>query len=183
MQGQALGSSIAAGFGLIYVIVNTDSMPPAVQWTLRTLAAAAAAAAVLLAVVRHRAKLRSEPSQSEGSVFGRRYWWVVIVEVIALFVGVRLLAGPFDMPQAGVAWVSMVVGLNFFPLATIFAQRFFHILGVAISLCGSAGLALALADAAPVAIDLVSGVIPGGILLAFGWWGAGRRTPHHAIGR
>lgn len=173
MQGQALGSSIAAGFGFIYVIVNTDSMPPGVEWTLRALALVTAAA-VLLAVIRRRARQGSEPHRPKGPAFGRRYWWVVIVEVVTLFAGVRILAGPLDMPQAGVAWVSMVVGLHFFPLATIFAQRFFHILGVAISLCGSAGLALALADAAPMAIDLISGVIPGGILLAFGWWGARR---------
>ena len=35
-------------------------------------------------------------------------------EAVALFLGVRILNGPLGLPRAGVAWVSLVVGVHFF---------------------------------------------------------------------
>lgn len=175
MPGQAVGSMIAAGFGLVYVVVNSGTLPAAVQWPLRSLAVAAAVA-VLLAVLRRQTPNRGPgPDRSNRAVFGRAYWCVVIVEAVALFGGVRILAGPLETPQAGVAWVSLVVGVHFFALAVIFAQPFFHVLGAAISLCGVTGLLLALAGVAQPAVELAGGVVPGVILLAFAGWGATRR--------
>jgi hypothetical protein len=53
--------------------------------------------------------------------------------------GLAVLNGPLDAPQAGVAWVSLVVGVHFFALAVAFAEPFFHRLGGAITVCGLAG--------------------------------------------
>lgn len=41
------------------------------------------------------------------------------------------------------AWTSVVVGVHFFALATVSGQRFLHVLGATITVCGAAGLALA----------------------------------------
>jgi hypothetical protein len=54
---------------------------------------------------------------------------VVAAEVIAIVVGVRLLAGPLDVPDAGVAWVALVVGLHFVALAVVWAQPIFSWVG------------------------------------------------------
>lgn len=180
MSGQRIGSTIAAVFGLVYVVVNTAALPAGWAWTLRGLAVAAFAA-VLIAVVR-AGRFAGTTAEDSGvssmptrSAFGWQYWCVVAVEVVALFVGTRVLSGPLHAPQAGVAWVSLVVGTHFFALAVIFAQPFFHWLGAAITACGAVGVVLALTGAGTGIIGLVAGVLPGALLLAFGWWGALRK--------
>ena len=90
-------------------------------------------------------------------MFGRGYWFVVAAEFIALYLGVRVLGGPLDAPEAGVAWVSLVVGVHFLALAAVFGERYFHWLGGMIS--------------------LIAGVLPGAVLLGFGWWGVHRTEP------
>ena len=179
MQGQRIGSTIAAVFGLLFVLLNTGALPPAAAWTLRVLAAVAFVA-ILIAVLRagggSRAAGGAEPSGG-GSPFGRAYWLIVLVEVLALFGGLRLLSGPLDHPDGGVAWVSFVVGVHFFALAVAFHAPFFHWLGAAVTVCGVVGLVLVFADAQQAWIDVIGGVIPGALLLAFGWWGATSRHP------
>lgn len=171
---------IAAVFGLVYVFVNTAALPVGWAGTLRGLAVAMFAA-VLIAVVRtsRLATAAADGSraseQPTRSAFGWAYWCVVAVEVVALFIGTRVLSGPWHAPQAGVAWVSLVVGTHFFALAVIFAQPFFRWLGAAITAGGAAGVVLALAGAGTGTIGLVAGVLPGALLLAFGWWGALRK--------
>lgn len=174
MVGQRIGSMVAATFGLVYVLVNTGSLPTGASVVLRVLAAVAFVG-VLVPVV--RAGRPAPGAAGPGPrAFGRGYWVVVGVEVVALFAGTRVLSGPLDAPQAGVAWVSTVVGVHFFALAVVLRQRFFHWLGAVVTACGVAGLVLALADAGEAAIDVVGGVLPGAVLLAFGWWGARRRA-------
>jgi hypothetical protein len=163
---------IAATFGLIYVLVNAGPLHGAWAVTLRVLAVVAFAA-VLVAVL--RAPRYHGPAGAR--VFGWGYWLVVAAEVVALFAGVRLLDGPLDLPKAGVAWVSVVVGVHFFALAVVFGARFFHLLGGMITACGVTGLGLAAAGAGTAAIALAAGVIPGAVLLGFGWWGARRADP------
>lgn len=172
MPGQKIGSMIAATFGLIYVLVNTGSLPSTWAVALRVLAVIAFAA-VLVAVL--RAPRHHGPAGAR--VFGRGYWLVVAAEVAALFLGVRILEGPLGLPSAGVAWVSLVVGVHFFALAVVFGARFFHLLGGMITACGALGLVLAATGAGTAAIALASGVVPGAILLGFGWWGARRTVP------
>jgi hypothetical protein len=174
VQGQRIGSMIAAVFGLLFVLLNTGALPPAAAWTLRAVAAAAFVA-VLIAVLRVGAPGRVSvggASAAGRSPFGRAYWVVVAAEVVALFAGVRLLTGPLGHPDGGVAWVSFVVGVHFFALAAVFQAPFFNWLGVAVTACGVVGLILVFAGAAQAWIDVIGGVVPGALLLAFGWWGA-----------
>ena len=99
---------------------------------------------------------------------------MVAAEVVALFLGVRILNGPLGLPRAGVAWVSLVVGVHFFALAVVLGRRFFYWLGGVITACGVVGLVLAVTGAGAAAIALASGVLPGAVLLGFAWWGAHR---------
>jgi hypothetical protein len=177
MRGQLLGSMIAAVFGLVYVGVNTGSLPSAVAVALR-IAAVLAFVAVLAAVYRAGRTPDVGPSDP-GRVFGTAYWLVVAAEVVALLVGVRVLTGPLDVAYAGVAWVSFVVGVHFFALAVVFGESFFHRLGAAITGCGVVGLVLAVAGAGEQRVDVVAGVVPGALLLVSGWWGA-RTAPRRA---
>lgn len=175
MPGQRIGSLIAGAFGLIYVLVNAGPLTAPWTLTLRVLAAVAFVA-VLVAIFRAPVPSRGRGGQ-ERRVFGRAYWFVVAAEFIALYLGVRVLNGPLDAPEAGVAWVSLVVGVHFFALAVVFGQRFFHWLGGVITACGVIGLGLAATSAAEPTIALVAGVLPGVVLLGFGWWGAHRTQP------
>ncbi|MET0964916.1 MAG: hypothetical protein ABWZ02_00880 [Nakamurella sp.] len=177
MPGQRVGSSIAAVFGLIFVLVNTGTLPPAVAWTLRVLAFLAFAAIVLAVLRRGRAQSAGAGpggSAAAGPVspFGRSYWLITAAEAVALFGGVRLLTGPLGHPGGGVAWVSFIVGVHFFALAAVFRAPYFNWLGAAVTLCGAVGLVLVFTDGAQVWVDLFGGVIPGALLLAFGLWGA-----------
>lgn len=179
MPGQRIGSVIAGAFGLVYVLVNAGPLPAAWTLTLRVLAAAAFVA-VLVSVVRSGLSGPHRDDHRGGQqrlVFGRAYWLVVAAEAVALFLGARLLSGPLHAPDAGVAWVSVVVGVHFFALAAVFGEHFFHWLGAVITACGVLGLVLAATGAAEPTIALVGGVVPGAVLLGFGRWGAGRIEP------
>jgi len=173
LRGDEAGSLIAVFFGLIYVQVNTRALPAAAEWSLRVLASVALLA-VVAAIYRRRDQRRGEPTDGRG--FGRAYWLVVLAEAVALFVGLQVLAGPLDRPQAGVTWVSLVVGVHFFALAVVFEEPFFHLLGAAITTCGAVGLVLVIADVGEAVVDTVSGVVPGLLLLGFAWWGVQRNS-------
>lgn len=126
-----------------------------------------ASVAVLIAVYRGRG--HGVPRRSGG--LGRGYWLVVADEVAALAAGLALLNGPFDPPQAGVAWVSFVIGIHFVALARVTHEPVCHWLGGAITACGVAGLALVVAGATQALVAVISGILPGALLLASGCWG------------
>ncbi|HEU4674672.1 MAG TPA: hypothetical protein VFS29_01700 [Motilibacteraceae bacterium] len=183
MRGNLLGSSIAAVFGLVYVAVNTGPLPAPVAWPLRALALLAFLA-VAVAVARRRGRDDASGASAGGVLgLGRAYWTVVLVEALALFGGVRVLSGPLGRPEAGVAWVSLVVGVHFFALAVVFGQPSFHLLGAAVTACGAVGMVLALSGAPVGLVDLVAGVLPGALLLAAAWWGAHREPGAGVEGR
>jgi hypothetical protein len=166
-----VGSLIGAVFGLIYVLVNSSSLPPEAAIPLRVIGVIAFLV-VLVSVA--RADERAGPADARG--FGPGFWPVVAGEVVALAVGLRLINGPLDVPDAAVAWVSFVVGAHFVVLAVVFGERLYAWLGVAIGTCGVAGLGMAALGTGAGSIAVVSGVIPGAVLLAAGWWGT-RPTP------
>lgn len=180
IRGQRAGSLIGAVFGLIYLEVNAGPLPALAALLLR-IGGLAAFAAVLLALVRGRPRTAREqpasdsPPSGPNALFGRSYWLVVAAEAAALVAGLALLGGPLHTPGAGVAWVSFVVGMHFLPLAAIFGVRLFAWLGVAIAACGAAGLALAATAAPDAPIAVVSGIVPGALLLASAWYGTRTR--------
>ncbi|MDM7855053.1 hypothetical protein [Cellulomonas alba] len=174
-RGQWIGSWIGAAFGLVYVEVNAAPLSAGPRVAVRV-AGIAAFAAVAWLLVRRRPRDTGDDGPGRP-VFGRAYWLIVLAEVVALFVGVRVVAGPLGMPDAGVAWVSLVVGAHFLPLAALFRVRPFWWLGLGIAACGVAGLALAVGDASAAAIAVVGGLVPGVLLLASGWLGGWTLPP------
>jgi hypothetical protein len=161
-----LGSVVGAVFGLIYLLVNSTRLPSDAAIPLRGIGVVAF---VVVLVRVGRAGARAEPTGSPG--FGPGYWPVVAGEVVALAVGLSVINGPLDVPEAAVAWVSFVVGAHFAVLAVVFRERLFLWLGIAIGACGLAGLVMAALSTAAAPIAVVGGVMPGLVLLASGWWG------------
>lgn len=175
-----MGAAIGAVFGLVYVLVNAGELPSAASLTIRLLGAAAFAGLVGTLMVRRDIGLGAGARDPRSAGFSRGYWLVVGVEVVALFGGLRLINGPFDIAEASVGWVSLVVGLHFVALAVVWRNPFVRWLGVAIAVCGAAGLVLALAGASVAVIAVISGIVPGFLLLGTGWWyalGRGGRPP------
>lgn len=195
VRGRFVGSLIAVAFGLVYVAVNSWPLPSAAAWFIRAAAiamAAATAALIVVGAVRGRTAAPGAeaeavraaetgaahgPGAGSGPGFPRGYWLIVAVEAVALFGGLAVINGVFDAPRAGVAWVSVVVGAHFFPLARVFRLAFFHLLGGIIAACGLIGLVLAGPDASGGSTAVVAGVIPGFVLLAFGMWGVRPQRP------
>jgi hypothetical protein len=172
-----VGSLVAASFGLVYLLVNSGSMPAGAGWAVR-LGGGAAFGIVLVAIVRAAGSTAPMDITRHGSgVFGRAYWLTVAAEVVSLAAGLWVLREVFGVPRAGVAWVSFVVGVHFFALARIFRQPFFHWLGAGITVSGLTGLLLVAADAGQPLVDVISGICPGVLLLVAGWWGARREPP------
>lgn len=170
MSNERMGAAIGAVFGLVYVLVNAGELPSGAGLALRILGVAAFAGLVVTLVTRRDEGVGAGGGNSRAAGFSRGYWIVVVVEVIALFGGLRLINGPLDIADASVGWVSLVVGLHFVALAVVWHNPFVRWLGVAIALCGAIGLALAIAGASVAAIAVISSVVPGFLLLGTGWW-------------
>jgi hypothetical protein len=167
MKAEKFGSLIGAGFGLVFVLANTGAVPSGVAVVLRVLGVGAFAAVFVMAGRRLPQMGAVRPLAGRG--FGQRYWIVVAVEFVAIAVGLALLNGPLHTPLATVAWISFVVGAHFFGLAAIWKQSVLLWLGASILVCGALGLVLAaIVGSSAGAIDTVSGVLPGYLLLGFG---------------
>jgi hypothetical protein len=167
-RDERLGCLIGASFGLVYVVVNAGALPSALAAALRLVGVAAFIA--VLAALRRAGPANAAASPERGH-FGRGYQLVVAGEVAAGVAGLALLNGPLDTPRAGVAWVSLVVGVHFVALGGLWREPSLRWLGAGIAGCGAAGLILAVAGAGASPIAAVSGVVPGALLLAGSWWG------------
>ncbi|NHC43914.1 hypothetical protein [Motilibacter aurantiacus] len=174
MSPAKLGSLIGAAFGLLFVLLNTGGLPGVAATGLRA-GAGLVFLAVLLAAFAHGGKDVHPPSgPAPQGGFGRGYWAVVAGEAVALWGGLAVLNGPLDTPDAGVAWVSFVVGAHFLGLAVVWRQRVFVGLAVVLSACGLAGLGLAALGSRQQAVEVVGGVVPGAVLLAVAGWTTAR---------
>jgi hypothetical protein len=155
------------------LVAQLGAVAPARGWI--PLRAVGVIAFVVVLVALARADATPQPAGGRG--FGPGFWPVAVGEVVALAVGLRLIHGPLDARDASVAWVSFVVGAHFVVLAVVLEERLYAWLGVAIGTCGLAGLGMAALGTGAAPIAVVSGVIPGAVLLAAGWWGTRQAGP------
>ena len=174
-EGAEIGALIGAGFGLLFLIINTGQFS-----TLgRTLVIAVGIivfAGIAVRAVRGLRRNRggggrlgeSGKSGRREPPFGRAYWIIVLIEAVLLFAGTRLLAH-LGHPELGVAWVAVVVGTHFYALGWVFGLDRFHVLATVVTLCGIGGF-IAFFAAAPAFIPVISGVISGFVLLTFAMW-------------
>ncbi len=183
LPGQLLGSAIAGVFGLIYVEVNAGPLPGSWPAALRVAGALAAAGLALVIVLARRAAAGAPAAVRPGARagFGRGYWIIVAGEAAAIWAGAAVLSGPAGLPHAVVAWVSVVVGAHFLALAALWRLRMLRYLGVAIVACGLAGLAAALASVPVAVVAATGGVLPGVLLMAAGYRGAGGAVLGHPV--
>lgn len=163
-RDQRTGITIGTAFGLVFVLVNAGALPS--PWPL-VLRVAAVLAFVGLQVALQAAARRPAPDGAGGG-FTRGYWLVVAVEVVALFGGREVVVRVLDVPEAGVAWVSLVVGVHFFGLAVVWSEASLHVVGAALTVCGAVGLVLAATGAGGATVATVGGVVPGFALIAGG---------------
>jgi hypothetical protein len=160
-----VGPAIGGTLGLVYVLVNLRVLPTAVSLPLRILAVA-----VFLAIL---AGLRKPaPDASPQVEFGRGYWLVVAAELIAGIGGALLLNLGFGLENAGLPWISFVVGVHFLGLAKVWKTVSLALVGTAIAVLGAVGLAIEIAYGSETAIALVAGVGPGVVLLGGSAWAA-----------
>lgn len=164
-MGRFIGFFIGSGFALAFVLANAGPpLPPSVGLALRGLAVAALVAVLVLCGVLARRPAPVVEGAEGGSEpafrFGPFYGIVVLVEVVLIFGGIqvlRLLDAPW---QANVAWIALVVGLHFLPLAWYWRMRQILVIALYSSATGAAGLVLVLVGIAEWA-PFVSGVVTG----------------------
>ncbi|GAA1459560.1 hypothetical protein NE857_02200 [Nocardiopsis exhalans] len=169
MIARFAGFFVASVFGLAFVLINSGPpLPPAVSMGVRGLAVAAAVAIVGLVVLRVRKENRSEEGDAPPGAprFGAFFGVVTTIEVLLIIGGAQTISRLDAVPdQAGVAWVALIVGLHFFPLAWYWKQpEILYVAGYG-TVLGGIGLAMALLGH-PDWVPLVSGVVTGtGFLL------------------
>ena len=172
-DGAEIGALIGAGFGLLFLIINTGQFSTLGRTLVITVGVLAFAGIAIFAIRGLMQGGRAGRGESgKGSrrepPLGRAYWIIVLIEAVLLFAGTRLLAG-LGHPELGVAWVAVVVGTHFYALGRVFGLDRFHVLATVVTLCGIGGF-IAFFAAAPAFIPVVSGVIAGFVLLTFAMW-------------
>lgn len=157
VRGFALGILFISAFGFVWALTGSSALPSGAAFVL------AASAVVSLALVSAAFYLlrasRSLPelpmgAMSEGT--WRRFRIVGIAEGVAIFAAIFVL-GRVGYPEWIPAVVALIVGIHFFPLASIFRVRMYHATGVL--LC--AVFALTAILAAIAGVEAVWFAVPG----------------------
>ncbi|HET8600305.1 MAG TPA: hypothetical protein VFL99_08265 [Segeticoccus sp.] len=125
---------------------------------------------VLGALLAAGAVVRLVRGPADGSAMAdpagrRRYGWAVLAEVVAIVAGVVLL-GALGRGDDISAWILLVVGTHFWPLATLFRIPSLRVAGALLVLV--ALLAAVLGAVSPVLPSAVSGAAGGLVLVVFG---------------
>ncbi|GLW35958.1 hypothetical protein [Actinoplanes regularis] len=165
LSGLVVGSLVALGFGTGFVMANSGGLPS--PWpTVIRIAGAVVAIALLVTLLR---VAPSAPAPRQGDVAGftdRRYLYTVAGEIVALFGGLYVINQVLDAPEVGVAWVAVVVGVHFFPLARAWRMPLYNWLGTAMTALGVAGFLAHALGASDGTVGLIAGVGSGAALYA-----------------
>jgi hypothetical protein len=156
---------ITTVFGFIYVMANASYLPATAAIVVRGIAILGALG-LLLATP---GPDRPDPA---GVGFSRSYWQIVAGEVIVGLVGLAVLNSVFALHDASIAWISLVVGVHFFGFYVIWHFPIMIWIGAAITLCGAVGLLVAVVGLPAAIVAIAGGILPGGVLLAGGYWSA-----------
>lgn len=147
LRGRATGAGVMAFFGLGWMACGVTDMPVTAS---RVVFAVGVAVSITFAVLGARLGRRAanapttdtEPTAAGKKKVGVRFALVVVAEWVAIFVIARVLVST-DHAEAIPAFVAAVVGIHFFPLASLFGVRAYHLTGAA--MCTSAGAGAVLA--------------------------------------
>jgi hypothetical protein len=164
---RVIASVIGGVGGAVYVLVNAAALGAAASTVLRV--AAVAALAVILGRAWSLRDTHGPASARRG--FGRGYWLIVVLEVVLIFGGRTVIAGPLHAPDAVVAWLSLIVGVHFFAFVALWHKPLYAWLGTVITASAIVAFVLVGAAASAAAVAVFSAIIPGVALLAFGLYG------------
>ncbi|MFD0558999.1 hypothetical protein FB566_4955 [Stackebrandtia endophytica] len=162
---QSLGTLIGASFGAVFVFANAgEPLPSGVTLALRILAAVSLLVVIVAAVMARGRSGAAADDAAVGSLFGGKYWLIVVIEVVAIIGGAQLLR-VFDAPeQTTIAWVAFVVGVHFIPLARVWREPSILVPAYGLTVLGLVGFILAF-TAAGAWTPIVSGVGSGVLFL------------------
>lgn len=158
------GHVIGASSGLVFVLVNSAPLLSALRIVICIAAVAMFFFIVAGFVTTRRATPRGEAQDTAVSFTGR-YWAIVGVEAVLLFGGLAIMR--LIEPAAILGWIALVVGVHFFPLSRLWTLGRAQITTIAIAMTalGVAGLILAFTTHNADAVELLSGVGSGIVLL------------------
>lgn len=154
----AVGGLVVLVFGLIFVEADLSGLSSGVQTTVRIVALIVALA--LFSVI-NRARRAAGATRGE---FGRQYWTIVAVEVVALLAGIVVINSVFGAHELTVPWIAVVVGVHFFAFIRLWGSRVYLVLGVVVTLLGVAGFVVYALGGSLLTIRLVSGICSGIVL-------------------
>ncbi|MEU6863559.1 hypothetical protein ABZ924_09835 [Streptomyces sp. NPDC046876] len=169
MNKERVGRIIGGSFGVVFVQISAGQLPTAVGAPLRLLAIAAFVGMLVVQRPGGTTRPADEAAPAPRVGFGRRYWYVVAAEVVALLAGLVLINPVLHAPDATVGWIAFVVGVHFFGLAAAWQLPSLRTLGAAMAACGLVGMVLACFGTPAAVIAVVAGTAPGALLLAWTW--------------
>ncbi len=158
VRGLAFGILLMSAFGFVWASMGGSSAFPESSYFILSASATASLVLISAAFYLWRAS-RSLPGLPEGAMPAgtwRRFRIVGIVEGVAIGVAVFVLVGA-GRPEWIPAVVALIVGIHFFPLASIFRVRIYHATGFL--LCAVFALTVILAFASGV--EAVWFAVPG----------------------
>jgi hypothetical protein len=88
----------------------------------------------------------------------KRFLLIVLIEFLAIAL-VSILANRLHRADLATDWCAMIVGLHFFPLATIFRAPHFGIIGVLMTLWCALCWVLFRANALVISVSLGTGIL------------------------
>src|SRR5262249_1356482 len=148
-SGMVVGATIMFFFGAIWLLLGVFGGWPSPGWLRAGLLVAGLLLAVWIAIVVHRVSHVSEtapPTPEQAAVgrrIGRRFGWTTGIEGAAILLAVILLNAvhrPDFIPPA----IALIVGLHFFPLASLFRRSVYY--GTGILGCAIGGSAFFISD-------------------------------------
>jgi hypothetical protein len=159
-----------AAFGLVFVLANAHApLGRDAALVLRLAALDGLATLIVLSIRASRSQAlagrAAAANRRPTTWFGRSSWEVVAGEIAFLIIALQALRAFGAPTQANVALIAFVVGLYSVGAGVVRKQPSIALTGAAVVLLGVAGLALT-ATAARDWVPLVSGVLPGLILVA-----------------
>ena len=162
-NGAKLAALVGAVGGLVFVLVNAGAAGG--PWPLVLRVVGVVVFVVTLVLVLRAPPLPLDQHRTRGQM--RAYGWIVLAEVVAIPVGASVLTNVLGIDGAALPWVVIVLGVHFLGFERVFPGAAFVVLGVALTTLGVATLVLAVLEADPDLVIVVSGVVTGFLLL--GW--------------
>jgi hypothetical protein len=143
--GMTFGATIMFFFGAIWLLLGLyGGRPSPVSLRVGVLVAGMALAAGIGIMIRTtRQYSDAPPPTAEQSRIsrqtGKRFGWVTAIEGVAIFLAVVLLNAA-HRPQSIAPVIALIVGLHFFPLASLFRRPVYYATGLLGCVIGIIGL-------------------------------------------